>query len=164
MDQKLGSLIEKLINNQTYLSALPRDLKTLLYKYLFIDQPKIAIAFDELFSPAVRTYEREAALVIEHQTNTYYFKFDINYMRHHNDECTIDKYIHKVLDGCGCSIKINKVTLLTFSPVFGLYIFMNIIDPTINDTVQKSLVSQSKLYLTSNLLEALECIANRENV
>lgn len=160
MEQKLGKIIENFSNN-TYLRVLCSDLRTLLYKYMFIDIPRITVASDEVINNTIRTYNREAALVINNDTNNYYYKFDVNFMKFNN--YNIHTFVKNILENNDCTLYINRITFLIFRRMMGLVIFINTVDPMINDALQKTIVNQSKIYLTSNLLEALLSIADMEN-
>lgn len=90
MDQELGLGIERQIGPETYLSSLPRDLKTLLYQYVYL---KSKFGIDETNSSLV-LYGDNVALC---------YSYDVSFIKTHltnmDKRSDIRNFINDVLAG-----------------------------------------------------------------
>src|SRR5581483_4684590 len=98
MEQELGLKLEKEIGLTTYVSLLPRDLKILLYKYLFLKSGfDIKIISDDKIGNVGRTYRREVILVISNIYITQNYAFNIDYMKKMSYKYKIKDFINHIL-------------------------------------------------------------------
>lgn len=163
MDQKLGSLLERHITSVTYLSLLPRDLKSLLYKYVFKSSLKMIVIPDDQINPLKREFNREVALIIYNNDSIMEYIFDIEFMKN-GGEISISVFLDRILekDLSISRLIINRYISFVFSG-FLKKIFVNTVGQNaINGPPTK--FAQMTLGVTADLLEALAHIAILENL
>ena len=124
MDQQLGLALEKKFRDVTYLSLLPREIKELLYSYVFRSPLKFYITTDDLIHPAHRIFEREVILTIVNNGMAIRYNFDINSIGRRDltkfinmalgkipntVSLQINKYMELVLKGDMTTVDVNVV-------------------------------------------------------
>jgi len=166
MEQELGLKLEKEIGLTTYVSLLPRDLKILLYKYLFLKSGfDIKIISDDKIGNVGRTYRREVILVISNIYITQNYAFNIDYMKKMSYKYKIKDFINHILGKEGYSnIYITEVSAFDTLESNGKLVYFTI-DPRITKRdPNKKLITQLIFPITVDILEALLTIGAMEGV
>lgn len=166
MEQRLGLSLENGIGNNTYILLLPRDIKNVLYKYLFSSPFKMKIVPDESIGE-YRMFERQVDLRIYNRDIALKFSLDINLIKSKGD-VNISKFINDIMYNDYGSVRINQFSEFIFNA--RNYIVHVNVDNDIQTGYYNPLILYYKIYQTtrlavsSDLLEALDTIAKMENL
>lgn len=166
MDQQLGQSLERKIGKSTYLSLLPRELRSLLYKYIFLESHyNIEVLLHEDIPPNQRIYDREARLTLYDDHIYLIYSFDLTYMKNETqNNGSIDKFINNILnmEPDRYALSINKyidfIISLDFSGIEINYIIQGETDSV------AFITAMTKIDITVDILEELQKIADVENI
>ena len=168
MEQIIGQNLERLLEEPTYLHILPRDLRQLLYKYVYLkSQSKIKVIPDDNIDPFIRVYDREIRLEIKNFASRSVYSFDINYMKTH--DVHIDHFINKLLkvEPYNNILPINEYIEFDLNTEFyNLSIFTTVTDLTkpSHSRERFRIIASTTLELKADILDALLRIADLENL
>lgn len=162
MEQKLGLRIERNLTVQTYLSILPRDLKGLLYKYVYLKSGfQIEIIDDKSIGNIGRTYAREAILKLVMPNATLMIAVDINYIK--GQAHNISEFIEDVLSyELTHILHLNTISYLTITR-YKTELLYSVLDTNFG-TLNDKITMQILLPLTADILDALLTISKMENI
>lgn len=157
MDQQLGLSIERKLPAYNYLFILPKEIRSLLYKYLFKSSYKINITSNENIAAIDRIYPRQITLILHANDIKLTYKFDVNYIR---QNYRFGEHISKFIDyTLGKPFGMNYLLINKYIKFF-YYDWTNLINVKKVVCLEHgrepmSLFNEITLMVTADLLDAL---------
>lgn len=169
MEQLIGLSIEQKVGSETYITLLPKELRALLYKYLFLKSDfDIKVTLNNEIDPFIRMYQQEAQLHFESDQATLTYSFDIKFMK------DAGAHISHFINSVTTTEPYDNLLMINDYTEFDIYMYESklriyVIAPKprrghFTHNMPLKIISVTTINLTGDILEALKKIADSENL